>query len=676
MTRSTSPLNWIRKGVVLALCGLSGFAAAEPDRRAAEARALPSIPARTPAASDMGNAATIRQLIVKFRDHAALQDPSAGADASRDAQQRWSAMSVAAQRYGIQRLSYVRSLSTHANVLRLDRPLTVMQAEALARDIAATDPAVLYAQPDHIGQTQAKPLPNDEYLDLQELGATALVHFTPPGAPNDPGSDFTFFQPNVIKAWERSAGAGIVVAVVDTGVLPHPDLIGNLVPGYDFITGLFTGDTDQRDDNAEDPGTAITQRLECLYSVPLRDSDWHGTGVAGIIAATPNNSVGIAGIAYDAQVLPVRVVDKCGYAESDLVDAMIWASGGAVSGVKPNPTPARVLNLSLSLNDETLGPLACGQAMQDAVDLVRANNSVVVVPAGNKHPFLNIHPLRSPASCNGVIVVSAINSAQGVLSSYSKTGTGVTLSAVGEQLTTGNFGTTVPAEHGYLYRNGTSFAAPVVAGVAALMLSKNPRLTPDEVKTLLQRTAQPFVTPCNDQCPGAGVVDAAAAVEASLSATPRPVLLRFGEKGDFKGGLAYDISLCAGFDRASKGLRFDLYCSRLAANRDTHLRYVETTQTILNVDSQCLTRVDQTRVSMTFQACAASNPNQRFDFHLRFARRAEWKAMVPAAGTVTGDAIAGLGEACAWLDTLRPCRFQTGSAIAPETQITLMDLPP
>jgi serine protease len=242
--------------------------------------------------------------------------------------------------------------------------------------------------------------------------------------------------------------------------------------------------------------------------------------VAGTIAAVTNNATGVAGIAYGAKVQPSRVLGKCGGYTSDIADAIIWSSGGTVSGVPANATAARVLNLSLG------GPGSCDSTTQSAINNARTRNTVVVVAAGNDNANASGY---SPASCTGIVTVAATNRSGG-RAWYSNYGSVVALAAPGGDttsssangiLSTLNSGTTTPVADNYVYYQGTSMAAPHVAGVAALMISKKPTATADQVIAALKSSARAFPATCS-QC-GSGIVDAYAAVQA-IQAPPPPTL--------------------------------------------------------------------------------------------------------------------------------------------------------
>ena len=245
--------------------------------------------------------------------------------------------------------------------------------------------------------------PDDEYLGYQ-WGLTADQHGV-----------------NATGAWSQSTGKGATVAVLDTGILPdHPDISGQLLPGYDFISDSWTaGDDDGRDNDPTDTGDGVAADV-CGNGNEAEDSSWHGSHVSGIIAAATDNSTGIAGVAPDAKILPVRVLGRCG-GGTDLIDALTWASGGSVKGVPDNANPAQVVNLSLG------GSGTCPAYLQKAIDDATDRGSIVVASAGNEDQDVSG---VSPGGCENVITVGASNS-NGARSFYSNYGTGVEVSAPG-----------------------------------------------------------------------------------------------------------------------------------------------------------------------------------------------------------------------------------------------------
>jgi serine protease len=223
--------------------------------------------------------------------------------------------------------------------------------------------------------------------------------------------------------------------------------------------------------------------------------------------------VGVAGIAYNARVVPARVLGKCGGYTSDIADAIVWSSGGSVSGVPANANPAKVINISLG------GGGSCGTTTQNAINSAISRGTSVIVAAGNS--AANAANF-SPANCAGVVTVAATGR-NGGRASYSNFGAVVEVAAPGGSggansiLSTLNAGSTTPGADSYALYNGTSMATPHVVGVVALMLSAKATLTPAQVTSILQSTARAFPATCS-QC-GSGIVNANAAVVAALGGT-------------------------------------------------------------------------------------------------------------------------------------------------------------
>jgi hypothetical protein len=318
-----------------------------------------------------------------------------------------------------------------------------------------------------------------------------------------------------------------VVAVIDTGITNHTEFTGRTVPGYDFITSVAgANDGNSRDSDPSDPGDWVVVH-ECGTGSPAKDSSWHGTHVAGTIAANSNDGVGVTGVDWNAKLLPIRVLGKCGGTNSDILDAMTWAAGLSVPGVPTNANPAKVLNLSLG------GYGACDTPTQNIIDAVVATGSVVVVAAGNSgQDAVNY----SPASCNNIITVGATNRA-GDRSYYSNFGVTLEISAPGGAqsfvndpngvLSTLNTGTQGPVADTYTYYQGTSMAAPHVSGIVSLMLAVNPALTPAQVLQIIQNTAKPFPggAVCAPNICGVGIINAGAAVATVAGvSTPTPTI--------------------------------------------------------------------------------------------------------------------------------------------------------
>lgn len=418
----------------------------------------------------------------------------------------------------------LRELADGAQVYQLPSSLDIASAEQLARKIAA-DPSVAYAEPDRIRKRAL--MPNDPYRDNQwQLYDTYGARLT--------------------SAWDVTTGSSaVVIALVDTGYLPHADLSGRFLPGYDFITDAFiANDGDGRDDQALDPGDWVTQaeidaNPVCDGNVP-EDSSWHGLMVAGIAGATGNNAIGVAGMNWGVRLLPVRALGKCGGYMSDIIDGMYWAAGFDVPGIPTNPTPAHIINVSFGSTDN------CQVPEQNAINAIVAAGKVVVAAAGNEEADVKTH---SPSNCANVIAVGA-TTRSGSRASYSNFGTGITVSApVGEDLPEGtytystwNSGTTSPGGDIYGIGDGTSFAAPYVSGIIALMLSVSPNLSPAQIKSIIQSTAQPFPSgsTCTTQICGAGIVDADAAVRTAAATVgtgaPGAISAGSGSTGASSGG--------------------------------------------------------------------------------------------------------------------------------------------
>ena len=336
---------------------------------------------------------------------------------------------------------------------------------------------------------------------------------------------------NFTAAWDISTGAGSpVVAVLDTGITSHPDLDANmLLPGYNFISnGSYAGNGVSRSATALDLGDGVTsaqiQANPSLYDGCSLDSStgstssWHGTLVAGQLAAVTNNGAGVSGIDWHGKVLPVRVAGQCGALVSDMVDGMNWAAGVAVNGVPANPNPAKVLVIgfaglaSCNTSDPDATIAAAATLYTDTISALRAKGVFIVAAAGNQKTAVG-----RPANCAGVFAVTAVNRL-GYKAQYANYGPEVQLAATGGDMpnnhaplrcdtiagvpdggvvSTFNKGTTAPdtsaTGYGYAAVSGTSFAAPQVAGTAALMWAANPALTLAQIESGLKLSARPHV---------------------------------------------------------------------------------------------------------------------------------------------------------------------------------------
>lgn len=491
ITRTPSrPTKWTSLAIACAVVATAAYAG---DRSSAPAD--PAIGAQKAPATAGSN-----RFIVTYRD----------ARTRPGIQAQTQAFAMASRELGFA-IAPVRTLATGSVLIRADHDLDREASKRLVNALMQ-DPNVLAVEPDY--KLQPAMTPNDEYYPYQwalRNGKGAI---------------------NAEPAWDLSTGTGVVVAVLDTGSTPHSDLKANLIPGYDFISAdpdgsFFTAiDGNGRDPDANDPGDWHGW-YQCADYAPRAPSSWHGTAVAGIVAAVTNNHIGLAGTAFDAKVEPVRVLGKCGGYVSDIVDAVVWASGGAVAGVPNNPQPAEVINLSLGGHAGS-----CSVAEQRAFDSAVGRGSTVVVAAGNDTDYIANH---SPSSCHNVIVVTAVEPS-GQLIRTANYGRGVSVAAAGGILTTptedyilrlSNYGARTQGTESYSWGGGTSLAAPFVAGIVALMQSAAPTpLSPARVKKILENTAYAsgdIPTGCDSAKPcGAGIVDAGYAVAVAKGLKPLP----------------------------------------------------------------------------------------------------------------------------------------------------------
>jgi len=375
-------------------------------------------------------------------------------------------------------------------------------------------PDVEYAQPNYILRISDR-TPNDpRYAEQWHYFVNGTAAGQSPGGINLP------------KAWDLTTGSNsVVVAVIDTGILSnHPDIQGspNLVAGYDMISDAdIANDGGGRDSDPTDPGDASAAD-ECFPGSPAFPDSWHGTHVSGTIGVgNTNNGIGVAGINWNVKVQPVRVLGKCGGTTADINDAIRWAAGLPVPGVPNNPTPAKVINMSLGTPPGS--PCSMSPSTQSAINDAAAMGTTVVVAAGNDATDAS---QVFPASCNNVITVAASDFRGHLVTRYSNYGSTVEVMAPGGDVQRdddangrpdGVLSMVHPNAGTYAYYNGTSMAAPHVAGVAALLLAQEPTLVPSQVLAKLQANALPRnSTQCPQPC-GAGLLSAVAG-----GVTPQP----------------------------------------------------------------------------------------------------------------------------------------------------------
>ncbi|HVG63974.1 MAG TPA: S8 family serine peptidase [Hyalangium sp.] len=337
----------------------------------------------------------------------------------------------------------------------------------------------------------------------------------PTRTPNDRAYSLQWHYPalNLPSAWDVSTGASTVtVAVLDTGIVNHPDLNPRVVPGYDMISDPSNaGDGNGRDADPTDRGG----------DEPGGGSSWHGAHVAGTVGAVTDNASGVAGVTWATRILPVRVLGRLGGTTFDITAGMNWAAGGTVSGLPANPTPAKVINMSLG------GSAPPQQTYQDVINPRVAAGAIFVIAAGNENSNA---AETTPCNQQNVICVGSTNFA-GRRSSFSNFGTPVDVMAAGGEmredlngdgypdgvLSTALDDTNAPA---YVFNQGTSMATPHVSGVVALMAALSPNITLSQAESILKNTASAS-SKCNEGC-GAGLVNAQAALKALTGGSTEP----------------------------------------------------------------------------------------------------------------------------------------------------------
>jgi serine protease len=354
---------------------------------------------------------------------------------------------------------------------------------------------VRYAQPNYIVQTTA--VPNDELYAFQ----------------------WHYPAINMPAAWDITTGSpDVVVAVVDTGILhsfgtpslTHPDFVGKVLPGYDFISDFrMAGDGDGRDPDPYDVGDD-----------PSGQSSYHGSHVAGTVAAATNNGIGVAGVDWNAMILPIRALGIGGGTVFDVVgDALGGWPPGRRRPRQPEPRPRHQPEPRRGVH---LHRVRAGR--------VRLDRVLVAAPIDRgRGRRQRQHQRRAvlPASCRNVITVGATD-ALGRRAPYSNYGSRVDVMAPGGDMSADRTGDGYPdgvlsvarddatGADGHWFMQGTSMAAPHVAGVASLMKALDPDLTQAEGLAALQATARPLsasdcTRPSGEEC-GAGLIDAAAAL--------------------------------------------------------------------------------------------------------------------------------------------------------------------
>jgi serine protease len=465
-------------------------------------------------------------LIVKLKEGAsasALQ--SVGSDEMAGRRERLQRVIQSASAGG----PTVRSARTFARIAqRLDfgRPLQADEAERLMAKLRA-HPDVEWVEP-HTRERRLA-IPNDCYYpsptrSLVSCGQVTSVGqwwmYPVGGESTDAIANRRRGVAGFETAWNRSTGvAAARVAVLDTGIVSHPELSGRVLPGYDFVrVSVYANDLDGRDADPTDPGDWVEQADKDadparFAACAIENSSWHGTDIAGLIVATTNELAprGTAAINWNGRVLPVRVAGKCGADPDDIVEGMYWAAGlpacqvardsvgNCATPAPANPNPARIVSISFG------GTGDCG-VYQKAIDDLRAAGVVIVAAAGNEQGAVT-----RPAKCPGVVGVGAVNR-DGFKTNYSNFGPELTITTVGgdpKSPGNGNWASTLGDDgilgidvvgakqvegYGHAYLFGTSFSAPIVGGAISLMLSVNPALTHQQIVEGLRASARPHVT--------------------------------------------------------------------------------------------------------------------------------------------------------------------------------------
>lgn len=397
-------------------------------------------------------------------------------------------------------------------VVQTSRALTESERAGFIRELSL-EPGVLKVEADRL---------------YQRADVARSTRAVPAVAPNDPAYSALQWNFNnstggvrAEQGWNLSTGEGVVVAVVDTGIVQNnADLAANVLPGYDMISDkrISRRDTDDRVAGGWDVGDWVEANYCTALgsgSHPAQDSSWHGSHVSGTIAQQTNNGLGLAGLAHNAKVVPVRVLGSCGGYGSDIADGMLWAAGAPVEGLPVNPNPAEVINMSLGSSEAD----SCPSLYQDAINTINNLGTIIVVAAGNSNANAATYTM---GSCSGVIAVGATR-VTGGKASYSSWGARVDLSAPGGGgqvdgdpngfiFQVINAGTTRPtSEYAIGGYTGTSMASPHVAAAVAMVQSViDTPLNWSQMRTLLRNTARPFPVSIPASTPmGAGILDLA-----------------------------------------------------------------------------------------------------------------------------------------------------------------------
>lgn len=421
------------------------------DTAAPYAPGAPSIVAGQNAEASVSHASTVEettdQLVVKFKE---------GTDQSA----KTSILDDAAEQTALdnQSTEIVSQTVKDAEIVKSDQELSPTEQKEVVEKLSSS-PEVEYAE-----------------ADLRIISADAAYSTV---TPNDPlwNLQWNMKAINALDAWNLNAGEGVVIGIADEGYSTHPELNSKTLPGYDFTSREFSRDGDGWDSNPQDQGDWSNSK----------NSMWHGMHVAGIAAASSNNRLGLAGVAPRAKVQHARILGAGGDSYvSDMAAGVAWSAGVYVPGAPVNMTPANVVNISAAFPAAT-----CPQVFKDAITQAHSRNVPVVVAAGNSGANAASY---APANCLGAIVVGATaGQTWQSMTGYSNWGWPLDVLAPGgasgsDVWSTVTDGQTGPGNPSYGPLNGTSMAAPHVAGVIALMKERDPNISVESVRAILQNT--------------------------------------------------------------------------------------------------------------------------------------------------------------------------------------------
>lgn len=563
------------------------------------------------------------------------------------------------------KMKMLRVNTFKANIVKITlngkRP-SIFQLESLAKELSKHKD-IEYAEPDYI----AKPLldPNDTYYETKHWSYKL-------GGSNLGGA-------NLQGAWNETTGSSSdVIAVIDTGILPHSELIDKTLPGYDFISdSTMANDGDGRDNNATDPGDWCYSGDDCYDAYRGNEnSSWHGTHVAGTIAAQTNNGEGVSGINWNAKILPVRVLGKGGGYTSDIADGMLWAAGITVAGVPNNPNPAKTLNLSLG------GSGPCSNTYQNAIDQINATGATIAIAAGNSNSDV---ANASPGNCSGIISVAAA-AKDGAKAYYSNYGSLVSITAPGgDQSKDGEIystldggATTALNDNAYAAYQGTSMATPHIAGIASLITSVLPDTNHNKVNYIIQKSARAFPSgtdnDCNTQLCGAGLVDATAAITLAKNSTT-DYTAKYNET--LYSGTLYSYSFTNASDKIDPNSAWFIDQERLTSN---DIDDNETTSYVIQKPN-----VDMYDINFTYGVSSESGYDGLFfisNKEAKFGVSGEGSSAYAQSKVLTRnntldlnwtylkDTDTSVGNDNAWIDNLYITTYQKSSSLAFSNGIT------